>query len=343
MTELVSIVVPVFNEEANLPEFIDRCIKVGNELPENFELILVDDGSKDASVRIISEAAEKYEGLVIGVLLNRNYGQHSAIMAGFAEARGETIVTLDADLQNPPEEIPNLLVKIREGYDVVGSVRMRRQDHWFRKIASRMANATVRKATGVTMNDYGCMLRAYRRSIVEAMLDCRERSTFIPILANSLASRPAEINVTHSERANDDSKYGFLKLINLQFDLLTSSTTGPLRLLSFVGGGLALGGFVFSFLLLSMRLIFGASWAAEGVFTVLAIMFIFVGLQLLGLGLVGEYVGRIFNDVRGRPRYVLKHVLGRRRASDTARPINSQVDGFEGSQPAVTIAHKQEI
>jgi len=334
--DVVSIVVPVYNEEANLPEFIARCLKVGEELPESFELILVDDGSKDESQQIISEAVDTGDGTVIGVLLNRNYGQHSAIMAGFADARGSIIVTLDADLQNPPEEIPKLVAKIREGYDVVGTVRIRRQDHWFRKLASRLVNATVRKSTGVVMNDYGCMLRAYRRIIVEAMLECRERSTFIPVLANSFSRRPVEIEVAHTERSRDDSKYGVLKLINLQFDLLTTTTTAPLRLLSFVGGGLAFAGFAFSFMLIFMRLVFGAAWAVEGVFTLLAVLFIFVGMQLLGLGLVGEYIGRIFNDVRGRPRYVLKQILGRASVVDNKTPAVSA--SREGSSKKPTAA-----
>jgi undecaprenyl-phosphate 4-deoxy-4-formamido-L-arabinose transferase len=309
--KLVSAVVPVFNEEANLHELIERCLAVGEQLDESFELVLVDDGSRDASVKIINAASAAHPGVVIGVLLKRNYGQHSAVMAGFAEARGDLIITLDADLQNPPEEMPKLVDKYHEGCDVVGSVRMDRQDSLFRRLASRLINAAARKATGVMMHDYGCMLRAYDRSIVEAMLNTRERSTFIPVLANSFASHSGEVDVAHSERSNDESKYGIWQLINLQFDLLTTMTTAPLRFLSVIGGGLAVLGFAFAILLLVTRVIYGAEWAGEGIFTIFAVLFVFIGIQLMGLGLVGEYIGRIYHDVRGRPRYVLREVVGR--------------------------------
>jgi undecaprenyl-phosphate 4-deoxy-4-formamido-L-arabinose transferase len=306
----LSIVIPVYNEEANLPELLKRCTSVCEKLDKSYEIILVDDGSRDASVDIIRSAVSEHEDTIAGVFLNRNYGQHAAVMAGFAHAAGAVIVTLDADLQNPPEEIPKLLVPIEEGCDVVGSVRMQRQDSVFRRLSSRIINKAVQKATGVMMTDYGCMLRAYSRHIVNAMLQCREHSTFIPVLTNSFANRTAEVQVSHAERSNDDSKYDIWKLINLQFDLLTSMTTFPLRLLSILGGGIAMVGFMFSMLLFLMRFAYGAEWAAEGVFTVFAVLFIFVGLQLLALGLVGEYIGRIYNDVRDRPSYFVREVIG---------------------------------
>jgi len=305
----LSVVIPVFNEEANLTELIERCLKVCKSIDKPCEIILVDDGSRDASVEIITQASNQHPQQIIGVLLNRNYGQHAAVMAGFAQSSGEVIVTLDADLQNPPEEIPKLLVPIKSGCDVVGSVRMNRQDSLFRRFSSRLINKAVQKSTGVMMHDYGCMLRAYRRPIIDAMLQCHEHSTFIPVLANSFANKTTEVDVAHAERSNDDSKYDIWKLINLQFDLLTSMTTFPLRLLSLLGGGIAILGFLFSFLLIAMRLFYGASWAAEGVFTIFAVLFIFIGVLLLAMGLVGEYIGRIYNDVRGRPRYFVREVV----------------------------------
>lgn len=306
----VSMVAPVYNEEANLAEFIRRCVAVGESLECDYELILVDDGSHDCSPGLISEAAEKHDGKVIGVLLNRNYGQHAAVMAGLAQSRGDVVVTLDADLQNPPEEIPRLLEKSAEGCDVVGSVRQHRQDTFFRRAASKIVNKAVQQATGVMMSDYGCMLRAYHRSIVDAMLSCHERSTFIPVLANTFARSPCEIPVAHDDRSHDESKYSLLKLINLQFDLLTSMTTFPLRLLSILGGALAMAGFAFSLVLLVTRFMYGADWAGEGVFTVFAVLFIFIGVQLLAMGLLGEYIGRIYHDVRARPRYFIHKVVG---------------------------------
>jgi undecaprenyl-phosphate 4-deoxy-4-formamido-L-arabinose transferase len=247
----------------------------------------------------------------VGVLLNRNYGQHAAVMAGFAESRGDIIVTLDADLQNPPEEIPKLVQKMEEGFDVIGTVRTPREDTLFRRVASRIVNRAARKATGAVMHDYGCMLRAYRHHVVDAMLQCHERSTFIPVLANSFARNAAEIEVSHAERSGGDSKYSLWSLINLQFDLLTSMTTFPLRLLSIVGSLISLAGVGFGVFLLVMRLVHGAGWAAEGVFTLFAILFMFVGAQFVAMGLLGEYIGRIYHDVRARPRYFVDKVVGR--------------------------------
>lgn len=212
--------------------------------------------------------------------------------------------------RTPPEEIPNLLRETDAGADVVGTVRQNRQDSWFRKLASSLVNQMVRQATGVMMKDYGCMLRAYKRPIVEAMLQCPERSTFIPILANSFARTTAEIPVKHDERQNGESKYSLWKLVSLQFDLLTSMSTFPLRLLSFLGATIALFGISFGILLVVLRVIYGAAWAADGIFSLFAILFVFVGAQFIGLGLLGEYIGRIYHDVRGRPRYFVQQVVG---------------------------------
>ena len=310
MTASVSVVVPVFNERENLPELLRRTLAAGRALGRPWELLLVDDGSRDGSSDMLTEYANANPGEVKALLLYRNAGQHNAILCGFAHAQGDILVTLDADLQNPPEEIGRLVAKIEEGFDVVGSVRQDRQDAAFRKIFSGMVNLMVRRSTGVILHDYGCMLRAYRRKVVEAMLTCKERSTFIPVLANLFARRVTEIPVGHSERAAGTSKYSFLKLINLQFDLLTSMTSGPLRLLSWVGLGISAAAVLFGALLLVLRFAYGAEWAGQGVFTLFAVLFFFVGAQFVALGLMGEYVGRIHGDVRERPRYLLDRVVG---------------------------------
>jgi len=307
-----SVVIPVYNEAANLKELIRRCMTVCEETGKSYEIILVDDGSTDPSSELIEEATPWYAGRLIGVFLNRNYGQHAAIMAGFEVSTGEIVVTLDADLQNPPEEIPRLVQKAEQGFDVVGSVRADRHDSFFRRSASSIVNMWVQRSTGIAMRDYGCMLRAYHRRIVDVMLQCPERSTFIPILANSFARNPAEIEVMHQNRFNGKSKYGLWKLLNLLFDLLTAMTTFPLRLLTIIGGivsgiGLGLAGYLFL-----MRLIMGPHWAVEGVFTLFAILFCFIGAQFLGLGLLGEYIGRIYQDVQARPRYFVYRVVGRK-------------------------------
>lgn len=315
-TPSISVVIPVFNEVENLEELIGRCLATCSRIEKPFEIILVDDGSSDKSPKIITEATEKNPGNVIGVLLNRNYGQHAAVMAGFSESKGTMVITLDADLQNPPEEIPRLVDKIDEGFDVVGSVRVPRSDPMFRKLASFIINKFAQKATGVIMHDYGCMLRAYRRHIVEAMLQCHERSTFVPVLANSFARHTTEIEVRHEKRSNGDSKYDLWKLISLQFDLLTSMTTFPLRVLNVLGVVISAAGFGLGLLLFVLRLIHGPEWAAEGVFTLFAILFIFIGAQFVGMGLLGEYIGRIYHDVRARPRYFVERVVGRKQCGD---------------------------
>ncbi|WP_163133900.1 undecaprenyl-phosphate 4-deoxy-4-formamido-L-arabinose transferase [Agarivorans sp. Alg241-V36] len=305
----VSIVIPVYNEADSLQELIQRTCAAADTMGKDYELLLVDDGSKDNSADQIEAASAEEGSHVVGIILNRNYGQHNAIMAGFEHVRGDLIVTLDADLQNPPEEIPNLVTKAEEGYDSVGTVRKNRQDSRLRRYPSMLINKIVKRSTGVEMNDYGCMLRAYRRHVVDAMLQCHERSTFIPILANGFARHTVEIDVEHSERQQGESKYNIMGLINLMFDLLTSMTTAPLRMLSIMGGAIAALGGLFGLVLLFMRLIYGAEWGVDGVFPLFALLFIFIGAQFVGLGLLGEYIGRIYSDVRARPRYYVQDVL----------------------------------
>jgi undecaprenyl-phosphate 4-deoxy-4-formamido-L-arabinose transferase len=307
----LSVVIPVFNEQENLAELLERSLKACRSLNVPFEILLVDDGSRDRSPEMLRTAAEKNPGDLVAVLLNRNYGQHAAVMAGFAHAKGDVIVSLDADLQNPPEEIPNLYRKmVGEDLDVVAGIRVPREDSALRKIPSWCVNRITQKVTGVKMHDYGCMLRAYSAQVVQAMLQCTEHSTFIPVLANSFAKRTAEIEVRHAQRSRGDSKYNFFKLINLQFDLLTSMTTFPLRLLSYLGAVIAFFGLALGVFILIERLIQGEVWAAQGVFTLFAILFIFIGAQFVGMGLMGEYIGRIYRDVRGRPRYLVHEVKG---------------------------------
>jgi len=309
-TPAISVVVPVFNEEGSLEELLARVREACGPFEPAYELILVDDGSSDGSVPMIRAAAERFPE-VRGVLLNRNYGQHAAVTAGLEQSRGDIIVTLDADLQNPPEEIPRLVETMRQGFDVVGSIRVPREDSLFRRLASAATNKIVQRATGVEMHDYGCMLRAYSRPVVDAMLLCHERSTFLPVLANRFASRTTEIEVSHAARREGDSKYGLLQLVSLQFDLMTSISAFPLRAMTLMGALLAAAGFFFAMILVAARLAFGAAWAADGVFTLFAVLFFLLGGQLVGLGLLGEYVGRIYDDVRARPKFLVREVVGR--------------------------------
>lgn len=305
----VSVVVPVFNEEGCLPELLERLRAVAQEVG-SCEVVLVNDGSRDRSHDLMAAAAAE-DPKVFLVDLNRNYGQHAAVFAGFEASRGEIVVTLDADLQNPPEEIPRFVAKIREGYDVVGSVRQHRQDSLFRNWASRLVNRWTAAVTGGRLSDYGCMLRAYRRPVVEAMCASHEISSFIPVLAEMFAGRVIEIPVAHEKRHQGKSKYGLWSLIRLLLDLTTSFTLAPLRI-AMVGGFVLSGvALVAAVVLLAGRLFLGSAWAVSGVFTILAVVFVFLGALLFAVGFLGEYVGRIYLQVRGRPRFIVREVVGR--------------------------------
>jgi undecaprenyl-phosphate 4-deoxy-4-formamido-L-arabinose transferase len=304
----LSVIIPVFNEEENLPELLDRLTRTLVPLGKPYEIVLVNDGSRDGSVAVLQEASARDPHLVI-VDFNRNYGQHAAVFAGFEVCRGEVVVTLDADLQNPPEEIPKLVAKMEEGFDVVGSIRVQRQDTLLRRVASKIVNRMTAIATGVQLTDYGCMLRAYRRPIVDVLASSREISTFIPVLADLFAGRVTEIPVAHSERAHGESKYSLWKLFRLQFDLMTSFSVLPLRVTMGVGVVMSIVSILIALFLIAGRLIFGQEWAVSGVFTLFALLFFFLGVQLFAIGLLGEYVGRIYQQVRDRPRYIVRQVI----------------------------------
>jgi undecaprenyl-phosphate 4-deoxy-4-formamido-L-arabinose transferase len=312
VTARVSAVVPVFNEAPNLPELNDRLTRALEGVGRGWEIIYVDDGSTDNSLELLLGFAAR-EPRVRVVEFNRNYGQHAAVFAGLATSRGDIVVTLDADLQNPPEEIPRLVAKMDEGFDVVGTRRRGRRDPLFRRMASRLVNWITRKSAGSrasAMTDYGCMLRAYRRGVVEQLGRCREISSFIPVLAMLYARNVVEIDVDHQERKAGTSKYGLLQLLNLQFDLMTGFSFLPLRLMTWFGGAVALSSFGLAIFILVMRVVKGPEWAQFGVFTLFAILFFMVGLLFASLGVIGEYVGRIYAEVRDRPRYVVRQVHG---------------------------------
>ncbi len=304
----LSIVVPVFNEEENLPELLPRLAAALAGIGKSYEVVLVNDGSRDRSLELLREAAARDPHLVV-IDFNRNYGQHSAVFAGFEEARGEVIVTIDADLQNPPEEIGKLVAKMEEGYDVVGSVRVKRQDSLFRRLASRLVNRVTSMATGVHLSDYGCMLRAYRKNVVKTLCQSKEISTFIPVLADMFAGRVTEVPVAHAERLRGESKYSLWKLVRLQFDLMTSFSLWPLRSTLAIGVTMAAASMMVALVLILGRIIEGHEWAVSGVFTLFAVLFFFIGVLLFAIGLLGEYVGRIYMEVRHRPRYVVRQVF----------------------------------
>ena len=305
----VSVVVPVYNEEANLPLLMERLEKALSSMGRPYEVVFVDDGSRDRSLEILLSFVGR-EGVRV-VELTRNYGQHSAVFSGFSVVTGDLVVTLDADLQNPPEEIPRLVETMVSGdYEVVGTVRQERKDSFLRKIPSRIVNAMTRKITGVPMTDWGCMLRIYRRAVVDRMVESEEYATFIPALATLFAKRVAEIPVHHEERHGGASNYNLWKLLNLQFDLLTSFSEFPLRLMLYLGAALSLGSMAFGLFLAGARLWYGREWGEYGLFTLFAVLFFLVGGLFLAFGILGQYVGRIYHEVRKRPRFTIRHVHG---------------------------------
>lgn len=312
MSPYISVVIPVFNEESTIKDLWGRLFAVleshFSAVDQGWEVVFTDDGSLDGSLHLLLEIARS-EPRVTVVEFNRNYGQQGALFGGFSVVSGQVIVTLDADLQNPPEEIPKLVAKIEEGYDVVGGWRQGRMkaDSLFRTLPSKLVNAITRKTTGVKLHDYGCMLRAYRREIVEAMLQCRERSSFTSALATVFAKRITEIPVSHAERAAGDSKYGIWKLISLQFDLLTGFSLLPLQLLAVFGSLLALLGTALGVYLASHHLL-RPEEVMDRSLTLFAMLFFFVGAQFMAFGLLGEYIGRIYQEVCNRPRFLVKKV-----------------------------------
>jgi len=311
----LSVVIPVYNEERNLDALYARLAPVLDRTGRPYEVIFVDDGSADRSLDVLRRLHAAHRAVRI-IALNRNYGQHAAVFAGLDHARGEVMVTLDADLQNPPEEIPRLLAQVEAGHDVVGGWRRIRRDAWVRRFLSWCINRLTSTMVGVDMHDYGCMLRAYRREVVERLRGCREISSFVPALANSFARSPVEIPVDHDRRADGRSHYGPVRLVRLALDLMTGFSLLPVQVVSLAGLGIALLGVGFGAFLLVRRLLVGPE--VEGVFTLFAILFVFVGMQILALGLIGEYVGRIYLEVRRRPRYVVGAVYDH--AGGAARP-----------------------
>ena len=305
----LSVVIPVYNEEAGLGALFARLYPALDALGASYEVVFVNDGSRDGSAAILRAQFQARPDVTRVVLFNGNFGQHMAIMAGFERCRGRIVVTLDADLQNPPEEIGRLVAKVREGYDYVGSIRRQRQDTLFRRLASKAMNALRERITRIRMTDQGCMLRAYDRGIVDAINACREVNTFIPALAYTFARRPVEIEVGHEERTAGESKYSLYSLIRLNFDLVTGFSVLPLQVFSFAGILISLLSAVFVVYLAVRRLMIGPE--AEGLFTLFGIAFFLIGLLLFGVGLLGEYVGRIYQQVRHRPRYLVDAVLER--------------------------------
>ncbi|MBI4757098.1 MAG: glycosyltransferase [Betaproteobacteria bacterium] len=322
----LSVVIPVYNEESGLQALFDRLYPALDALGLGYEILFINDGSRDRSAAILHGQFERRPDVTRVVLFGANFGQHMAILAGFERARGNVVVTLDADLQNPPEEIGRLLAKMREGYDYVGTVRRHRQDNAFRRLASRLLNWVRDHSTKIRITDQGCMLRAYARPVVNAVNACQEVNTFVPALAYTFAQHPVEIEVGHEERHSGTSKYSVYSLIRLNFDLMTGFSLIPLQMVS-IGGMLLSAVSGFFVIVLALRRVFVGP-EAEGLFTLFGIAFFLLGILLFSMGLLGEYIGRIYQQVRLRPRYLVQAVLEKREdraptATDSPPPERS--------------------
>jgi undecaprenyl-phosphate 4-deoxy-4-formamido-L-arabinose transferase len=306
-TPKLSVVIPVYNEEAVLPSLFARLYPALDALRIPFEIVYVNDGSRDRSVALLRQQFLERPHETRVVLFHANFGQHSAVMAGLAYARGDFVVTLDADLQNPPEEIGKLVGMLDQGYDYVGTIRQQRQDSLWRRSFSKVINKIREWITPVRITDQGCMMRGYARSVVTALNQTREVNTFIPALASLYAMKPVEVPIAHEERFAGRSKYSLYSLIRLNFDLITGFSVVPLQLFSMTGMLVALLSAMLFVVLIVRRIWVGSE--AEGLFTLFSVVFLFIGLALFGIGLLGEYVGRIYAQVRERPRYIVQGVL----------------------------------
>lgn len=303
----VSVVIPVYNEEAGLAALYERLFPVLDGLNRSYEVIFTNDGSRDRTSEVLFELYKQRPRHIRIIEFNRNYGQHMAIMAGFERARGEVIINMDADLQNPPEEIPRLLALFEQGHDVVGSYRMKRKDVAWRRWVSKLSNWVRAKSTGVTIRDQGCMLRAYSRDVVRQITASEETSTFIPVLAQLYAANPAEIGIRHDERKLGQSNYNLYKLIRYNFDLMTGFSIAPLQVFTMFGMLVSFSSLCLVGVIAFRRIFYGPE--AEGLFTLFGILFFLMGVIITGLGIVGEYIGRINQMVRGRPRFHVKRVI----------------------------------
>ncbi len=303
----LSVVIPVYNEQGNLPTLFERLYPVLDKLGRSYEIIFTNDGSADRSGEMLAAQHSARPDVTRVIEFKSNYGQHMAIMAALERVRGEIIVTLDADLQNPPEEIPTLLAKTDEGYDCVGGVRQNRQDSFFRRYISKLINFIRSKTTNIRMSDQGCMLRAYSRQVVDAIVRSGAVNTFIPALAYSLARKPTEVAVAHEERHAGTSNYSLYTLIRLNFDLITYFTTAPLQLFTIFAMFCSGCSFLLVIILGARRIYYGPE--EGGIFTLFGILFFLISVSMVGIGLIGEYMGRTYQVVRNRARYQISHIL----------------------------------
>jgi undecaprenyl-phosphate 4-deoxy-4-formamido-L-arabinose transferase len=307
-TPEISVVIPVYNEELNLPLLFSRLYPVMDGLGKKYEVIFTNDGSADRSLDLLKAQFAARPDVTRIIDFNSNYGQHMAVMAAFERVRGKVIVSLDADLQNPPEEIPKLLVLMDVGHDYVGGFRINRKDSLFRTVASRVINSVRRSMTSIEMTDQGCMLRAYSRPIVDAIVRSGAINTFIPALAYSFAGNPTEVGVRHEERHAGKSNYSLYMLVRLNFDLITGFSLAPLQIFTMASMTCAAGSFILV-VVLALRRLLREGGEEGGTFTLFGILFFLISVTMVGIGLIGEYVGRTYQVMRVRQRYFVREMI----------------------------------
>ena len=309
----LSVIIPVYNEEENIKPLHSSLTDVLAGLGKPYEIIFIDDGSKDQTLREL-ENLNGSDSCCKVIRFRRNFGQTAALAAGFAHAHGKVIVTLDGDLQNDPADIPLLLDKIDEGFDVVSGWRVRRKDKFLtRKLPSVCANWLISKITGVNLHDYGCTLKAYRREVAQNVGLYGEMHRFIPAMASWMGVSVAEIPVNHRPRQHGSSKYGISRTLRVLLDLITvkfllSYATKPLRIFGTVGFMSSLIGFGLAVYLSVDKLILKHS-LSDRPLLFLAILMILVGIQFISMGLLGEMMVRIYHEGQNKPIYVIKEIL----------------------------------
>ena len=310
----LSLIVPVYNEEKNLPLLIEAIQKALDPLPYTWEVVLVDDGSQDGSLQVLIQLAEEASDRLRVVSFRRNFGQTAAIAAGLDYARGEIIVLLDADMQNDPADIPMLLEKLDEGYDLVSGWRRRRQDAYLtRTLPSNLANMLISWVTGVPLHDYGCTLKAYRREVLEGFRLYGEMHRFIPVFANSVGAKITEIHVNHHPRKFGKSKVGLERTVKVILDLFTvkflvSYSSKPIYLFGGAGLVLILGSGAMLFYLFVRRMLSQISVLGSPLFQV-SIMLLIMGFQSVLMGLIAELLVRTYYESQRKPTYRIRKTI----------------------------------
>ncbi len=309
----LSVVIPAYNEEENIPLLYEKLKRVLDELGKGYEVIFIDDGSEDKTFQILRNIAQK-DGKIKVIRFRRNYGQTAAMYAGFEHARGEVIVTIDADLQNDPEDIPVLLTKIEEGYDIVSGWRKERKDPFLsRRLPSRVANWIISKVTGVKLHDYGCTLKAYRADIAKRYRLYGDMHRFLPALAKRFGAKVTEIPVRHHPRLYGKSKYGIGRTVRVILDIflvkfLNEYITKPLYVFGGIGFLLLTVGVLIELYLTLLKLFTGADIGGRPLL-ILGVLLILTGVQLLSTGIIAELIIRTYYESRGEKPYVIEEKI----------------------------------